>query len=46
MAEITFCGAIEMAGWLHIKVDLIKGWRGEIRDQEPDLQTFAHHAEI
>ncbi len=23
--EITFCGAIEMAGWLHIKVDMIKG---------------------
>lgn len=23
--EITFCGAIEMAGWLHIKVELIKG---------------------
>lgn len=22
--EITFCGAIEMAGWLHIKVGLIK----------------------
>ncbi len=22
--EITFCGAIEMAGWIHIKVDLIK----------------------
>ncbi|MGQ0701113.1 MAG: formamidase [Panacagrimonas sp.] len=22
--EITFCGAIEMAGWLHIKVSLIK----------------------
>ena len=22
--EITFCGAIEMAGWLHLKVDLIK----------------------
>ena len=22
--EITFCGAIEMAGWLHIKVDMIK----------------------
>ena len=22
--EITFCGAIEMAGWLHIKVTLIK----------------------
>ncbi|MEX2617401.1 MAG: formamidase [Alphaproteobacteria bacterium] len=23
--EITFCGAIEMAGWIHIKVSLIKG---------------------
>lgn len=23
--EITFCGAIEMAGWIHIKVDVIKG---------------------
>src|SRR6476661_5157590 len=23
--EITFCGAIEMAGWLHLKVDVIKG---------------------
>jgi formamidase len=23
--EITFCGAIEMAGWLHLKVNLIKG---------------------
>ena len=23
--EITFCGAIEMAGWLHIRVSLIKG---------------------
>jgi len=23
--EITFCGAIEMAGWLHLRVDLIKG---------------------
>ena len=22
--EITFCGAIEMAGWLHMKVDIIK----------------------
>jgi len=22
--EITFCGAIEMAGWLHLKVELIK----------------------
>jgi formamidase len=23
--EITFCGAIEMAGWTHLKVELIKG---------------------
>ena len=23
--EITFCGAIEMAGWVHMKVQLIKG---------------------
>lgn len=23
--EITFCGAIEMAGWIHLKVDLIPG---------------------
>jgi formamidase len=22
--EITFCGAIEMAGWIHIRVDIIK----------------------
>jgi acetamidase/formamidase len=35
--EITFCGAIEMAGWLHLKVDLIKGRYGQIRHQESDL---------
>ena len=23
--EITFCGAIEMAGWVHMKVEIIKG---------------------
>jgi len=23
--EISFCGAIEMAGWLNIKLDIIKG---------------------
>ena len=23
--EITFCGAIEMAGWIHLHVELIKG---------------------
>ena len=26
--EITFCGAIEMAGWIHLHVDLIKGGVG------------------
>ena len=23
--EITFCGAIEMAGWIHLRVNIIKG---------------------
>ncbi len=23
--EITFCGAIEMAGWIHLHVEIIKG---------------------
>jgi formamidase len=44
--EITFCGAIEMAGWLHLKVSTDQGWRGQIRGQEPDLQAVADHAEI
>ena len=33
--EITFCGAIEMAGWVHMKVDLIKGGMAQVRHQEP-----------
>jgi formamidase len=33
--EITFCGAIEMAGWLHIKVDLIKGGVGKYGIKNP-----------
>ncbi|MBM3585257.1 MAG: acetamidase/formamidase family protein [Alphaproteobacteria bacterium] len=27
--EITFCGAIEMAGWIHLHVDIIKGGVGK-----------------
>jgi formamidase len=27
--EITFCGAIEMAGWIHLHVELIKGGVGK-----------------
>ncbi len=44
--EITFCGAIEMAGWLHIKVNLIKGGMAKYGDQEPDLQAEPDHAEV
>ena len=44
--EITFCGAIEMAGWLHLKVDLIKGGVAEIRHQESRVQAVADHAEL
>jgi formamidase len=42
--EITFCGAIEMAGWLHLKVDIIKG--GMAKYQESDLQAVADHADL
>jgi acetamidase/formamidase len=42
--EITFCGAIEMAGWTHLKVDADQGRHGEVRGQEPDLQAVADHA--
>ena len=37
--EITFCGAIEMAGWLHLQGRSDQGRHGEVRDQEPDLQA-------
>lgn len=32
--EITFCGAIEMAGWIHLHVDLIKGGMGKYNMQQ------------
>ena len=44
--EITFCGAIEMAGWLHLKVDLIKdgmekyGIRNPIFKPSPITPTY------
>ncbi len=42
--EITFCGAIEMAGWLHLKVDIIKDGVSKygiqrIRSSEPSPIT-------
>ena len=33
--EITFCGAIEMAGWLHIKVTLLKGGMAKYGIKDP-----------
>ena len=42
--EITFCGAIEMAGWVHMKVEPDQGRHGQVRHQEPDLQAQPDHA--
>lgn len=33
--EITFCGAIEMAGWIHLKVSLIKGGMAKYAIKNP-----------
>jgi formamidase len=33
--EITFCGAIEMAGWIHMKVELIKGGMAKFGIKNP-----------
>ena len=44
--EITFCGAIEMAGWLHLKVDIIKDGVAKYGIKNPDLQAVADHAEL
>ena len=44
--EITFCGAIEMAGWLHLKVDVIKDGMAKYGIKNPDLQAVADHAEL
>ena len=46
--EITFCGAIEMAGWVHPSRHPFAHQRrhGEIRHQEPDIQTQPDQAEL
>ncbi len=47
--EITFCGAIEMAGWLHLKVDVIKdgmakyGVRNPIFKPSPIVPNYKNH---
>jgi formamidase len=47
--EITFCGAIEMAGWLHLKVDLIKdgmakyGVKNPIFKPSPIVPNYKDH---
>ena len=37
--EITFCGAIEMAGWIASARRPDQGRRGEVRHHQPDLQA-------
>ncbi len=47
--EITFCGAIEMAGWLHLKVEVIKdgmrkyGIKNPIFKPSPIVPTYNNH---
>ena len=47
--EITFCGAIEMAGWLHLKVELIKdgmskyGVKNPIFKPSPIVPNYKDH---
>ena len=36
--EITFCGAIEMAGWVHLKVDVIKDGMSKYGIKTPIFQ--------
>lgn len=36
--EITFCGAIEMAGWVHMRVNLIKGGVAKYGIRNPVFQ--------
>jgi len=37
--EITFCGAIEMAGWIDLHVDVIKGGMSKYNMKNPIFQT-------
>ena len=47
--EITFCGAIEMAGWIHMRVNLIKGGmekyavKNPIFKPSPIVPTYNDH---
>src|SRR6195256_4367202 len=41
--EITFCGAIEMAGWLHLKVSLIKGGMAKYGIKNPIFEGISAH---
>ena len=44
--EITFCGAIEMAGWLHLKVEIIKGGMAKYGIKNPIFKPIADHADL
>ena len=44
--EITFCGAIEMAGWLHLKVDLIKGGMAKYGIKNPIFKPSPDRADL
>ena len=37
--EISFCGAIEMAGWLDLKVSVIKGGIDSYKAKNPIFQV-------
>jgi formamidase len=39
--EITFCGAIEMAGWIHMRVDLVKGGMAKYGVKNPIFRPGA-----
>ena len=39
--EITFCGAIEMAGWIHMKVELIKDGMAKYAIKNPIFKPSA-----
>lgn len=39
--EITFCGAIEMAGWIHLRVDLVKDGMAKYGIKNPIFKPSA-----
>ena len=44
--EITFCGAIEMAGWLHLKVEIIKDGMAKYGIKNPIFKPSPIDAEL